>query len=400
MGAGRQRFMERLGRGGDDERVRLVYPWVADGDGEEAERLPVMVHAKIMIVDDTRLHLGSSNLNNRSLAVDTECDLIIAGDEGEHRAAIAACRRRLLAEHLGVTPEALAAAEKEAGSMLGAVGAVGGDARGLAPVAEEDIDIEPWADPLSDLADPERPLSAGLFVERLAGDLFDARHAHEEMSRLGRLLLAALLIGGFVALWQLTPLSEWADPDRLGRLLESIGASPWVGPAVLAAFVVGGLVAFPVTVLILATAVALGPVSGVVWALAGCLASASATFGVGRMLGADTVLRLLGRRIGDVLRRIRHGGIVPVMIIRNVPIAPYSVVNVVAGASTIRFRDYIVGTALGMAPGIAVVTLLGDRLRGVLEHPTPGNVALLLLAVVIWIGLALGLQVLSNRAES
>ena len=82
------------------------------------------------------------------------------------------------------------------------------------------------------------------------------------------------------------------------------------------------------------------------------------------------------------------------------PIAPFTVVNVVAGASAIRFRDYLVGTALGMGPGIAAVTLLGDRLRGVLEQPTPGNVALLALAIAVWIGLAVGLQALSNRAES
>jgi phosphatidylserine/phosphatidylglycerophosphate/cardiolipin synthase-like enzyme/uncharacterized membrane protein YdjX (TVP38/TMEM64 family) len=397
MGAGRQRFVERLGRDGAEGRVRLLYPWVADEDGD---RLPIMVHAKLMIVDDAQLHVGSSNLNNRSMAVDTECDLILAGDEPRQRAAIAACRRRLLAEHLGVTVEALAQAEDEAGSVIGALESLGGDARGLAPVADEDIEIEPWADALSSVADPERPLVQSDFVEQLAGDLFDASHAHEEMSRLRRLLLAGLLIGGLVAAWQLTPLSDWVDPDRLAGLLESIAASPWAGPAVLAAFLVGGLVAFPVTVMILATAVALGPRSGFVWALAGCLVNASATFGVGRLLGPDGVERLLGRRIGGVLRRIRHGGIVPVMIIRNLPIAPFTVVNVVAGASAIRFRDYLIGTALGMAPGIAVVTLLGDRLRGVLEHPTPGNVALLVLAVALWIGLALGLQVLSNRAES
>jgi uncharacterized membrane protein YdjX (TVP38/TMEM64 family) len=85
------------------------------------------------------------------------------------------------------------------------------------------------------------------------------------------------------------------------------------------------------------------------------------------------------------------------MVIRNVPIAPFTVVNLLAGASSLRFRDYLLGTALGMAPGIAAVTLMGDRLRGVLEDPTAGNVGWLLLAVGLWVGLALGLQSLSNR---
>ena len=85
------------------------------------------------------------------------------------------------------------------------------------------------------------------------------------------------------------------------------------------------------------------------------------------------------------------------MVVRNLPVAPFTVINVLAGASAIRFRDYLVGTALGMGPGVAAVTLLGDRLKGVLESPTFANVGLLTLAIVGWIGLALGLQAVSNR---
>jgi phospholipase D1/2 len=397
MGAGRRRFLERLPRDEFEDRLRTLYPWTAGDDGE---REPIMVHSKLLIVDDHWLQIGSANLNNRSMGVDTECDLIIAADDESRRAAIMNVRRRLIAEHLGVETGDLAAAEKETGSVIDAIDRLGGDEKGLARLAEADIAIEPWADSLADVADPEQPLKPEKFLEYFAGDLFDAREAKDGRSRLWHLLIAALLIGGFVAAWRFTPLSEWADPERLGDLLETIAASPWAGPAVLGAFLVGSLVMFPVTVLILATAVALGPWSGFGWALAGCLLGATATFGVGRLLGPDTVQRLLGRRIGGVLKRLRRGGIVPVMVIRNVPIAPFTVVNVVAGASAIRLRDYLVGTALGMGPGIAAVTLLGDRLRGVLENPTPGNVGWLSLAIVLWIGLALGLQALSNRAEA
>jgi len=88
---------------------------------------------------------------------------------------------------------------------------------------------------------------------------------------------------------------------------------------------------------------------------------------------------------------------VPVLVIRNVPVAPFAVISIAAGASSIRLSDFLIGTALGVGPGIAALTVLGDRLRGVWQHPTAINVGLLVAAIVLWIGLALGLQVVSNR---
>src|ERR1044071_6395421 len=82
-------------------RLRVFYPTVPDlGD------LYVKVHSKLVVVDDGFLRIGSSSFSNRSLGVDTECDLAIEA-EGEARIerAIAAFRSRLLAEHLGCAPE-------------------------------------------------------------------------------------------------------------------------------------------------------------------------------------------------------------------------------------------------------------------------------------------------------
>ena len=106
MGIGRRRFLERLDHPRDGKRLRVLYPWSASGEGEDRE--PIMVHTKLMIIDDCRLHIGSANLANRSMGVDTECDLRIEAESEAHRDAIAGCRRRLLAEHLGIDPDRLA----------------------------------------------------------------------------------------------------------------------------------------------------------------------------------------------------------------------------------------------------------------------------------------------------
>jgi phosphatidylserine/phosphatidylglycerophosphate/cardiolipin synthase-like enzyme/uncharacterized membrane protein YdjX (TVP38/TMEM64 family) len=397
MGIGRRRFLERLNHPRDGKRLRVLYPWSASGEGEDRE--PIMVHTKLMIIDDCRLHIGSANLANRSMGVDTECDLRIEAESEAHRDAIAGCRRRLLAEHLGIDPDRLATAERQAdGALIKALdGFEPGPHRGLTPLADEDIEIEPWVEPLTDIADPERPLAPERFMSEVASDLFGAVSSAAGGVRLRRLLAAVLIVLALIAAWHYTPLSSWADPQRLGETFGAVASHPWAVPALLGLFVLGSLLLFPVTVLIVATAMALGPWTGFLCALGGCLLGASATFGVGRLLGQQNLRRVVGHRLDRLLQRLRKGGIVPVMVIRNVPIAPFTVVNLLAGASSLRFRDYLLGTALGMAPGIAAVTLMGDRLRGVLEDPTAGNVGWLLLAVGLWVGLALGLQSLSNR---
>jgi phosphatidylserine/phosphatidylglycerophosphate/cardiolipin synthase-like enzyme len=103
MGAAQEVFMEQVTRGELSNRVRFLYPWV----GRE-EKQPVMVHAKLMIVDDRLIRVGSSNMNRRSMGVDSECDLAIEGVDPKDRRTIRSLLCRQLGEHLGV-PEAAVA---------------------------------------------------------------------------------------------------------------------------------------------------------------------------------------------------------------------------------------------------------------------------------------------------
>jgi phospholipase D1/2 len=208
--------------------------------------------------------------------------------------------------------------------------------------------------------------------------------------------LAAALIALLLA-WEYLPLAAWLSPDRIGPALHRVSSSAWGGPAVVLAFVVGSLLILPITVLITATAIAFGPWSGFLWALLGSVLGAAANFGVGRLIGKRLQSGIAGERIRAVSARLARGGIVPVLVIRNLPVAPFAVVSLAAGASPIRLSDFLIGTALGVGPGIAALTVLGDRLRGVWQHPNAVNVSLLIGAIVLWIGLALGLQWAMNR---
>ena len=100
---------------------------------------PIYVHAKVLIVDDRILHVGSSNMNNRSLRLDTECDLTIDAPRRPTRRPApsarrsSACAMRLLGEHLGVAPAQGGARARRQGSLIAAIEALRGEGRSLRP---------------------------------------------------------------------------------------------------------------------------------------------------------------------------------------------------------------------------------------------------------------------------
>jgi phospholipase D1/2 len=83
---------------------------------------------------------------------------------------------------------------------------------------------------------------------------------------------------------------------------------------------------------------------------------------------------------------------VTIAAIRLVPIAPFTVVNIVAGASDIRLGPFIAGTILGMAPGWLLMSALGYQLAHIVSAPTAGDIALLAGLIIIWISLAATVQ--------
>jgi phosphatidylserine/phosphatidylglycerophosphate/cardiolipin synthase-like enzyme len=153
MDTARARLVEFVHRADHEGRFRLYHPVTAGGQ-------PIYVHAKVLIVDDRILHAGSANMNNRSLRLDTECDLTIDVRQPGNAAAgpmIATLRDTLLGEHLGVTPEAVRLAAEREGSLIGAIELLRSAGRSLRPLEMPPLnDVEKWlAD--NELLDPEGP---------------------------------------------------------------------------------------------------------------------------------------------------------------------------------------------------------------------------------------------------
>jgi phosphatidylserine/phosphatidylglycerophosphate/cardiolipin synthase-like enzyme len=148
----RDRLLRRLMRADRHRRLRAFYPVVPGKEGPT----PVSVHSKLIIADDRWLRVGSANLNNRSMGLDTECDLALAARNDAEKAVIGGIRSRLLAEHLGADAEAVQRSLREGDSLIATVDAFNGGARCLKPF---DIPLEGSTRPLfgSGLIDPAAP---------------------------------------------------------------------------------------------------------------------------------------------------------------------------------------------------------------------------------------------------
>jgi uncharacterized membrane protein YdjX (TVP38/TMEM64 family) len=202
-----------------------------------------------------------------------------------------------------------------------------------------------------------------------------------------RLLLPAVLLAflglsaviAYSAASRLEPgdLSAWLYEDRYA----------WWAPAlVILAFVAFSPV--PVMLLVSLTGIVFGPVLGPLYAMPGCLASASMAFAIGRWIGPRHVNGWGGERMRRLMALLRRNGTLAVFLIRKIPL-PFVLVNVMLGASAVGYREFVIGTALGMVAMIVALAGFGYQLVEAWRHPSAESVirALLFLCIplsLVW----------------
>ncbi|RJQ68232.1 MAG: hypothetical protein C4519_23540 [Desulfobacteraceae bacterium] len=347
-----------------DRHRRLAVFWPSVGP----EAVPVYVHSKILIADDRLAIVGSANLSNRSMGFDSECCLAVEGPPASRTAAaLDRFRHRLLAEHLGRSMEEVAAACASENSLIRVIHHLGSPERCLKPL---DMDVAPVVDgtawvPDPSFLDPEEPFEFDLVMDRFARDS-KPRARTVQLIKISAMLFVLLAIG---AIWRWTPLAGWLTIERLAQWAGLLENTPLLMVMVIGAYVLGGLIFVPVTLLIGATALILPAWQSFVCAISGCVLNAWATYWVGRGLGKRAVRRLSGKRLNRLNKYLARRGILAIMMVRNLPIAPFTVVNIVAGTTRIKQIHFLLGTALGMLPGILVITVFTGQVLEVFKNP-------------------------------
>jgi uncharacterized membrane protein YdjX (TVP38/TMEM64 family) len=272
-------------------------------------------------------------------------------------------RERLLAEHLATSTtrvrEALAAAD---GSLHGAIAAVGTGERTL----RELTDVPDWPEALvnvASVADPEEPIALQA--------LLDEREIVEEQAKAtpawGKLALILGLVISLTLIWRATPLAAVASPENVIAWAKDFGARWWAPLVVMALYTPACMVMFPRPLITLAAVIAFGPWLGFVYSLAGIVASSIVTYTIGRRMRRDTVRRLAGAKLDRMAEVLRKHGLLAMTLLRLVPLAPFAIESIVAGAIHMRVWHVAVGTAIGLVPGTLATTIFGDQIETALS---------------------------------
>ncbi|HUJ01420.1 MAG TPA: VTT domain-containing protein [Usitatibacter sp.] len=381
MQALRVRLIRELRAADPHGRFHAYYPHV---DGL-AENTCIDLHSKLMIVDDEWLRVGSSNLSNRSMGMDSECDVTFeARGDARIRGTIRAFRDSLVAEHTGTEPAAVAQAIAREGSISAAIAALPKKARRIevleAPeIAETQLNLVA-------VADLEKPLPLEGIVREFAPDTSTSLMP-------GRRLLAGLCVA-FAALalaWTCTPLADYVTRANVIRWGEEFSRYSWAPLIVVLAYTPASYTMFPRWFITMISVIAFGPWRGFLYGICGMIVAGVVSYAPGRLVRRDTVRRLAGPRLNRMSAALYHRGALAVAIVRLLPIAPYVVVNLVMGAMRIRLRDFVLGSLVGIVPGMLAATVLSEQISRLLVAPAEINgwliaIAVVLLVTIVYLG--------------
>jgi uncharacterized membrane protein YdjX (TVP38/TMEM64 family) len=213
-----------------------------------------------------------------------------------------------------------------------------------------------------------------------------ARPAWGKIIALGVVLLALFLS------WRYTPLADVITAERVMLWAKSMRRSAWAPLIVIAVYTPAAFLMFPRPLITLFSVLAFGPWRGCLVAFAGIIGSALATYCVGRALPDKTLHRVAGRNLDRITNAIRRRGLASVFAVSVAPVAPFPVVGMVAGAVKVKLWHYLLGTALGMAPGVLATTVFAREIESALEHPARINYWIIAAVVVVFVALVAGVR--------
>ena len=173
-------------------------------------------------------------------------------------------------------------------------------------------------------------------------------------------LLIAILVGALAAV-RFTPLGELLTAERLQQFLAHLRGAWWSPFAYIGLCVLFGAVGVPATPFLIAGAAIFGAVWGTIWNWIGILAASLVGYALARLLGREFVERIGGEKVRRAEKILHRRGFWPLLAVRFVPI-PFALVNAAAGVVGVRFPKFLIASAVGLLPPIAILTYFSSAL--------------------------------------
>lgn len=214
-------------------------------------------------------------------------------------------------------------------------------------------------------------------------------------------LLAAIVLLG--VMWYLLQRYDLLTQARLNELIgyaRQWRTAPWMFVAIMAVYTSALLVMFPLSLLVVVTGLLFGPLWGLAYATIGTLTSSVVSYWVGRWLGREALMRYGGRHLRGLSGYLSRRGIRTMTVINLLPLAPFTLTNMLAGAFHLKFRDYMIGSILGIVPGLAAVILLGSQLGALFTAASAKELILASAGLAAGVGLLIGLKRYASRRQA
>lgn len=179
-------------------------------------------------------------------------------------------------------------------------------------------------------------------------------------------------------------------PEQIQSWLRAMGI--WAPIIYILLYTVGTILILPSTPLNLSGGAIFGVWWGTLWTTVAAIIAALVSFAFTRTVGRDYMSKKLAGRWEAIDAEMHQGGLFYMFAIRLLPIIPYGIVNFAAGLTSIRFRDYFIGTALGTVPGILPFVMIGAGLQAL----SSGNIFPLMIAFTL-VGMLVGVATWYRR---
>lgn len=217
------------------------------------------------------------------------------------------------------------------------------------------------------------------------------------------IIVAAALLAVAVAMslaWRHTALREIVTVENTVDAIETISSKWWAPILIALLYTPASVIMFPRPLLTLASAVAFGPWKGFAVAMSGIVTSAFLLYSAGRMIKRQTVTRIAGPRIERLSKMLGKKGFLAIAAVGMLPVAPFSIEMIVAGALRIGLVQLLLGVALAHLPGTIGTTLLGDQVVAAFSEGREVNRGIIAAVVIGFVAIAFFSHRMWKRMEA
>lgn len=209
--------------------------------------------------------------------------------------------------------------------------------------------------------------------------------------------VAVVVVAALAAAWRWTALGEWVEPAALAAWVRDAVRSPWAPLLIALMYIAANMVLLPNTLLNAGVILALGTGWGIGYALLGSLSAGTVYYALGRRYGEQRLQRLKIDRLDQIIEQLQRSGLPGLVLLRLLPIAPYTVVNLMLGAVGIGLPRFLIGTLLGLLPGSLATTAFGHQLERLIRDPSWQDGALLALVLALAVAVLFALRRVAER---